>query len=143
MATGVLVVDDEDDIRMTMRIVLQDAGYAVLEAPEGRSALVQLAYSPQGMVVLLDLKMPGMDGFAVLRALAKDEHLASRHAFIVATALDTRALREEEVELLTRFGISRIDKPFDLDDLFAAVRAAEQRLALRPVPACHWQESRR
>jgi twitching motility two-component system response regulator PilH len=137
MATGVLVVDDEDDIRMIMRVVLQDAGYAVFEAPEGRSALVQLAYSPQAMVVLLDLKMPGMNGFAVLRALAKDEHLASRHAFVVATALDTRALREDEIALLTRFGIRRIDKPFDLDDLFAAVRAAEQRLVLRSTLARH------
>jgi CheY-like chemotaxis protein len=132
MATGVLVVDDEDDIRAVMRIVLQDAGYDVFEAPEGRAALLQLAYSPQGMVVLLDIKMPGMDGFAVLRALANDEHLATRHAFIVATALDTRALRQDEEQLLIRLGMSRLDKPFDIDELLEEVQAAEQRLT--PLP---------
>src|SRR5215468_4567329 len=99
MPTHVLVVDDEADTRWAMRATLEDAGYAVFEASEGKSALAQLTDSPQGMVVVLDLQMPGMDGVAVLLALAKDEHLADRHALILATAQDRRTLTWDVIKL--------------------------------------------
>jgi DNA-binding response OmpR family regulator len=120
-----------------MHATLEDEGYKVLEAAEGKAALAQLADSPHGMVVVLDLQMPGMDGFAVLLALAKDEHLASRHAVILATAQDRRTLNWDVIKLLNWFHIRPLWKPFDIDELVAAVRAAERRLPPRHALARH------
>jgi CheY-like chemotaxis protein len=128
MASSVLVVDDEDVIRMVMRTILEDAGYAVIEASDGKPALAQLADSQEGMVVVLDLKMPGMDGIAVLRALANDEQLANRHAVIVASALDSQNHHVDVVQLLIQMDARLLERPFDIDELVEAVRAAEQRL---------------
>jgi CheY-like chemotaxis protein len=90
MCRRVLVVDDDSGFRRVMRTTLEDAGYTVFEAYSGTSALAQLAVGAQGTVVLLDLLMSGMSGFDVLHVLALDEQLATRHAFIVVTAMDTR-----------------------------------------------------
>jgi CheY-like chemotaxis protein len=57
MAT-VLVVDDEDSIRLAICMVLEDAGYPVLEAQNGLEALQVMHASKDGLVVLLDLMMP-------------------------------------------------------------------------------------
>jgi CheY-like chemotaxis protein len=62
----VLVNDEDQDIRDTMRVILEDAGYLVYEAPDGEPALQQLLESQARMVVLVDLNMPGMDGRQLL-----------------------------------------------------------------------------
>src|SRR5262245_58413653 len=56
--TRVLLVDDDQAIRETLRFALEDAGYQVLEAADGIAALQALRATPTGMVVLLDLMMP-------------------------------------------------------------------------------------
>jgi CheY-like chemotaxis protein len=141
MPTSVLVVDDEADTRWAMRATLEDAGYTVVEATEGESALAQLTDSPQGMVVVLDLQMPGVDGVAVLLALSKDEHLASRHAVILATAQDRRTLTWDVIKLLNWLDVRPLWKPFDIDELVELVQAAEQRLAPHPAPVRHTPKS--
>jgi CheY-like chemotaxis protein len=121
-----------------MRFILEDAGYEVCEAPDGKPALAQLAASPQGMVVLLDLQMPGMDGVAVLYALTKNEQLAGRHAFILVTAQShqdehgQQILRPDVARLLIRLSIPVLFKPFDIDELVETVREAEHWLT--PLP---------
>lgn len=132
MPTHVLVVDDEADTRWAMRATLEDAGYTVFEATEGKSALAQLTDSSQGMVMVLDLQMPGMDGVAVLLALAEDEYLASRHAVILTTAQDRRTLTWDVIKLLNWLDAHSLWKPFDIDELVEAVQRAEQRLPLLP-----------
>jgi CheY-like chemotaxis protein len=126
--TPVLVVEDEDDIRQAVRWALEDAGYVVDEAPDGRPALDRLRASRQGTVVVLDLQMPGLDGMQVLQAVAADAALGRRHAFVVATAMDHRTLPLAFALLLTDLQVEVIAKPFDLDALLAAVRRAEGRL---------------
>src|SRR6516165_4584281 len=62
IVTQVLVVDDDDAIRETLRSVLEDAGYTVVEDHDGLAAVQRLRRSRTPMVVLLDLMMPGLDG---------------------------------------------------------------------------------
>ena len=63
-----LVVDDEEDVRSLVRTLLQNAGYAVAEAPDGRAGLRSLHARPPDLVVL-DVSMPGLDGWATLERI--------------------------------------------------------------------------
>lgn len=126
----VLVVDDDADIRTTLVEVLQEEGYVVYEAPDGKPALTQLRQSTEPMVVLLDMQMPGLDGIAVLHAVAAHEELATRHAYIVMTAYGSRTLPLTVANGLSSLQVPILAKPFDIDLVVAAVRAAEQRLEI-------------
>ena len=126
----VLVVDDDADIRAALHTFLESEGYAVSEAADGRPVLARLEASPAGLIVLLDLTMPSMDGVAVLEAAARRDDLLRRHAFILVTA---RAGRTMPLALATRlqaFGVPILPKPFELDHchLQAIVEDADARL---------------
>ncbi len=127
-ATHVLVVDDDTDIRGTLRVALEDAGYTVHEAPDGLSAMDLLLTSPSPLVVLLDLMMPRMTGSEILELFANDFVWARRHAFIVLTAAAGRSGVAQLQPLLQQLASPLLPKPYDLDALLAAVHAAEQRL---------------
>jgi CheY-like chemotaxis protein len=124
----VLVVDDDEDIRETLRFALEDAGYHVFEAPDGLAALRILRSTSERMVVLLDLMMPGLDGAGVLGAVAGDARLASQFAYILVTA-NTKTLTLAFANLLRNLHVTTITKPFDVDVLLAVVRQAGDRLA--------------
>jgi CheY-like chemotaxis protein len=134
MPPSVLVVDDVDGIREAIRLVLEEAEYTVYEAPDGRPALARLREHPEGMVVLLDVQMPGMDGIAVLRALAADERLVTRHAIVLVSALHPSTLLPDEAALLMQMGVHTLTKPFLTKDLLAAVHGAAHRLASHTAP---------
>ena len=70
--TKVLVIDDEAPIRLLCRVNLIASGMEVLEASDGRAAL-ELARQERPDLVLLDVMMPELDGWAVARELAADE----------------------------------------------------------------------
>jgi CheY-like chemotaxis protein len=125
--TPVLLVDDDQAIRETLRLVLEDAGYQVQEASDGIAALQALRDAPNGMVVLLDLMMPKLDGAGVLGAVAGDRRLAKRHTFILTTATH-QTLSLAFVNLLTNLAVPVVRKPFELDELLAIVERAAQRL---------------
>lgn len=108
-----LVVDDERDIREAVAEVLKDEGYAVVDATDGAEALRQLrAHHPA--VVLLDLMMPGMNGWEFCAARKGDPELSSIPV-IVISALG----RVSGIEA-TAF----LQKPFELDALVETVRRA-------------------
>ena len=67
----VLVVDDAPDIRLLMREVLRHSGFVVTEAEDGSEALTVLAAGELPAVVVLDVQMPGVDGWATLAALPR------------------------------------------------------------------------
>ena len=123
----VLVVDDDEEIRHTLRLLLEDAEHEVLESATGADALERLR-QPGTLVVLLDLLMPGIDGVEVLRRVAVDPDLTARHAYIVVTA-DSRMLLTPAQPLIEAVGATVIQKPFDMDTLLAEVeQAAEARV---------------
>ena len=126
----VLVVDDEADIREALRLILENAGYAVSEAPDGRPALAHLQAAADGLIVLLDLRMPGMDGIALLETVAAArDGLIRRHAFVLMTARAGRTLPLALATWLQELRVPVLSKPFDLDDLLAVVQYAADRLA--------------
>src|SRR5256884_9526429 len=65
---GVLVVDDDDDIRLLLEELLRGAGYAVSTAPDGRAALRTFHERPTDLVIL-DLSLPELDGFETLERI--------------------------------------------------------------------------
>ena len=127
MQPWVLVADDDTEIRATLRDILSEAGCVVLEARDGVQALETLRTAAQPLVILLDLRMPKLDGMGVLNAVASDARLAHRHAFILVTAND-KTLPLAFVHLLTELAVPVLPKPFDVDTLLDVVDAAYARL---------------
>jgi DNA-binding NtrC family response regulator len=126
-ATQVLVVDDDTEIRRSIRWLLEDAGYRISEAENGLVALDRIRADHDPMVVLLDLMMPKVDGTGVVGIIAGDRHLSARLRVVIMTA-GQRTLPIAFVELLSTLRIPIIQKPFDLDDLLEAVRRAADQL---------------
>lgn len=121
MPRPVLVVDDEQEIRLLLRDFLTDEGYEVVTAPNGKDAL-GVAESMEPAVILLDMSMPIMDGWAFARAY----RMLTRNPapIVVLTAGGLAAERAAEVE-----AASFLAKPFDIDELLAVVQ--------RFTPATH------
>jgi len=90
--TTVLVVDDEALIAMALEAALEDAGYRVATAANGRQGLERLAEAPRPEIVLLDMMMPVMNGPAMLAAMAADPELRGIPV-IVLSSLPDEAIR--------------------------------------------------
>lgn len=119
----ILVADDDSPTRDSIRYVLEDAGYQVIEAQDGRSTLEALATSSQPLIALIDLLMPGMQGVDVLRAIRDDALLASRHRYIGMTA-GVGPMTPLADALLAQLHGPLLLKPFDIDTLLNAVSDA-------------------
>ena len=126
----VLVVEDEGSIRELVATILSDKGYRVLQAGDG-SAGLSLAQEEKPDLILSDIRMPGLDGFALCEQLRADRDLA-QIPFIFLTAYG------ERTNVRRGMGLGADDyltKPFDADELVEAVqvrlaRAAEARAAI-------------
>jgi len=128
----VLVVDDDDSIRETLRFALEEEGYAVLEAQDGAIALDLMRNAERGMVVLLDHVMPLLDGETMLRRLAEEQAVAERHAYVMITAsAQASSLEATLAAIPLRSPVAVVRKPFDLETLFGAVRQATGRILVR------------
>jgi CheY-like chemotaxis protein len=124
----VLVVDDDPDIRQVLREALEDAGYEVLEAPDGAVGLQLLARAEEALVTLVDYRMPQMDGYTLLRAVTDGGAELRRHAYVLVTA-NRAHLPPAFKQLLASYHIPIVDKPFDLDTMLTMVDAARDQLA--------------
>lgn len=141
-AMRVLVVDDDPAIRATLRELLEDEGYEVDEAAEGGTALALLRAQPLvSFVVLTDHQMPRMDGAQMLRRVAANPALAARHAYLYMTA-GNRHDDPQVRRVLAALDVPVIRKPFDVDEIVAAVDAAVRRIAPVPsLPGCRQGEA--
>ncbi|HEV2458332.1 MAG TPA: response regulator [Ktedonobacterales bacterium] len=126
MAAAVLVVDDDPTLRRLLRFVLVTAGFAVEEAPDGRTALERLRQHPASLVVLLDVQMPEVSGIEVMETVASDPVLVTRHRYIVMTAATTLPLAF--TNLLSKLQVPVLSKPFTADELLAQVGRADGSL---------------
>jgi two-component system KDP operon response regulator KdpE len=115
----VLLVDDDPTLRRTLGIGLRAAGHDVLIAGDGRTA-IQALREDHPDVVLLDLGLPDLSGFEVLRRLR-----AWSTAPVVV--LSARAESAEKVEALDLGADDYVTKPFGMEELLARVRAAARR----------------
>lgn len=137
MTATVLVIEDDDDLRAILHLLLQDdSGYTVVDAAGSASALAILRTTPQRLVVLFDYRMPCLDGEALLTLAeqAQEQVLTERHAFVCMSGVDQVDLPTTLMTLLARYDVPLVAKPFDLDTLLVVIRQAEQRLAERSVP---------
>jgi two-component system phosphate regulon response regulator OmpR len=123
MAARLVVVDDEPDLRATIAEYLANHGYAVCGAGNGRELDVQLSGEVPDLLIL-DVNMPGEDGFAIARRIRA--HLAV--PILMLTAADTIVDRVVGLEIGAD---DYLTKPFDLRELLARVRAILRR-APRP-----------
>jgi two-component system, NtrC family, response regulator AtoC len=118
---GVLIVDDESQIRRILSILLSDKGFEVTEAESGENALA-VSQEIRHDIALLDVNMPGMDGLATLRALLK---IHNKLDCIMMTAYGTI---RSAVEAMKSGAFDYIAKPFDNDELLLIInRALELR----------------
>ena len=114
---SVLVVDDDPNIRRMIVAALRRDGYTFLEAPNGRDAL-EIMRGEHPDVVVLDLMMPIMSGWDVLRERQQDVELSRIPVIIVS------ANRDPDVAVAVNAGICAfLPKPFDIGALSALVRS--------------------
>jgi DNA-binding response OmpR family regulator len=115
--TRVLVIDDEAPIRLLCRVNLEAEGMKVLEAADGPTGLVAARTSLPD-VILLDVMMPGLDGWQVAEELLDDESTSG----IPIVFLTARAELRDRARGLDVGGIDYVTKPFNPIDLASLVR---------------------
>jgi DNA-binding response OmpR family regulator len=123
-STRVLVIDDEAPIRLLCRVNLEAEGMAVLEAADGPTGL-EKARAETPDVVLLDVMMPGLDGWRVAEELLDDPRTQS----IPIVFLTARAELRDRARGIDLGGIDYVTKPFNPVELAPLVRALLARVA--------------
>lgn len=116
----ILIVDDEDRFRKTLKKNLELEGFSVDDAPSGADALKKLSVSPYD-VVLLDIRMPGMDG---ITALEKIKQMSPEVEVIVLTG---HASVDVAVKILQLGGYEYCLKPCDVKDLISKIEHALEK----------------
>lgn len=124
----VLVVEDDADLAEMLQAYLSMDGYAVLTVPQGEQALA-LAYNDPPALIVLDIWLPGMDGFEVCVHL-QESH---RTRYIPIIFLTERRERVDRLRGLHMGGFDYITKPFDLYELRLRVRNTIRRASLSGV----------
>lgn len=109
----VLVVDDDPDLRAAIEMLLEDEGWRVVTAPDGRAALERVAEQMPGLI-LLDMRMPVMNGWDFARAFR--ERYGRAAPIVVVTAAEDAASRAEEIDAE---GV--LSKPFRIEEVIALV----------------------
>lgn len=117
---SVMIVDDDDDIRNTLRFLLEDSGYEVLTATNGSEALQQLGAGARPSVILLDLMMPVMNGYQFAEQKRREATLADIPVVVITA--DGNA--NQKAQSIGARGHLR--KPFSIDAVLREVeRVAE------------------
>jgi DNA-binding response OmpR family regulator len=117
MAEKILVVDDEQEIRNLLDHFLKDQGYEVVLASDGNQAL-KLAAEENPQVIILDIKMPGLDGLEVCKLL-KEKEQTRLIPIIVITGFE-----DNKMEALNRGADDFVNKPFDMAEIAIRVKSA-------------------
>src|SRR5579872_5391650 len=116
MAKTILTVDDSASVRQMVKFTLSDAGYAVMEAVDGKDALAKLT-SPVNLVIT-DLNMPNLDGIGLIRAVRANP--ACKGIPIVMLTTESQESRKQEGKAAGATGW--IVKPFSRQQMLAVVK---------------------
>jgi CheY-like chemotaxis protein len=128
--TKILVADDDQAIREMLQMMLETFNYEVFTASDGKEALKAIQTSQDRLIVMLDLVMPRLDGREVLRIIAADTTLSTRHVYILLSAHHNPCLLEFDN---AAFQVKRLTKPFAMDDLLNVVDEAARKIRT-PLP---------
>jgi CheY-like chemotaxis protein len=129
-ASPVLVVDDDEDLRAVIRDTLTASGCSVQEARNGREALERVKAEPPA-VILLDLLMPGMDGFEFVEELRKSD-IGSSIPVIVLTAMELSEIELRRLNGLVQRVLQKGNSTYD--DLVAEVKSCLAGISEKPSP---------
>ncbi len=124
MSKHVLVVDDEPNMRHMITVVLEKAGYAVIDAADGEDAL-SLLKSKAPDIILCDIRMPRMDGLTFLKQLAK------RGIDTTTVVMSAYGTIDTAVEAMKLGAADYISKPFKPDEILLKLVQIEERNRLR------------
>ncbi|MFI6285513.1 response regulator transcription factor [Streptomyces sp. NPDC051018] len=130
---NLLVVDDEQTVRELLPTALRYAGFTVDTAANGEQALDRAAQHPPDLI-LLDVMLPDMDGFDVIRRLREKPNspATSRPCPIPVIFLTAREATRDKVNGLLLGGDDYVTKPFDLEELIARIQAILRRTRGNP-----------
>lgn len=117
MGKTIMTVDDSSSVRQMVNFTLKEAGYAVVEAVDGRDALTKLSGAAVHMVIT-DLNMPNMDGIELIRQVRSNP----AYKFIPIIMLTTESQAEKKQEGKAAGATGWIVKPFKPDQLLAVVK---------------------
>ncbi|HWX50232.1 MAG TPA: response regulator [Roseomonas sp.] len=113
--TTILVVDDEPLIAMALEAELEDAGYVVITAANGRQGLERLAEAPRPDLVLTDMMMPVMGGAEMLAAMAAEPDLRAIPVIVLS------ALPEAAIRARADGAAAILRKPYTAEEILGAV----------------------
>ena len=116
----ILVVDDEQDIRRIIRILLESSGYQVAEAPNGLAAVEYIRQQPNVDLVLMDIMMPGLNGIEASRAIR--ERCSAPILFLTA-----KTQERDKLEASQAGGDDYLAKPFSHAELMMKVESLLRR----------------
>ena len=116
----ILVVDDEQDIRRIIRILLESSGYQVAEAPNGLAAVEYIRQQPNVDLVLMDIMMPGLNGIEASRAIR--ERCSAPILFLTAETQE-----RDKLEAYQAGGDDYLAKPFSHAELMMKVESLLRR----------------
>lgn len=120
----IVILDDEQNIQLLLKHVLENEGYEVVTTDDGRQALEIIRNSPVDLIIQ-DLRMPKMDGLQFLR------HLKEINPDLPSIVLTAYGTLETAVEAMRLGAYTHINKPFDTDEIRLTVSRALERLELR------------
>ena len=118
MKKTIMVIEDENDIRSSLKEILELEGYDVLTAENGQDALNVLKQSTKPNLILLDMKMPVMNGWEFAENFRKTYDSSS--PIVVVTAAADSEQRAKDIN-----ATGWISKPFELNDLLKKIKECE------------------
>ena len=124
MAKTVLIVEDDRNIADLLRLYLEKEGYTVVIAPDGMRGVEQFR-TVHPSLVLLDVMLPGLDGWGVCRAIRAE----SQTPIIMLTA---KSETEDKVQGLKQGADDYITKPFEMKEVLARIEAVLRRSGIEP-----------
>lgn len=124
MAKTVLIVEDDRNIADLLRLYLEKEGYTVVIAPDGMRGVEQFR-TVHPSLVLLDVMLPGLDGWGVCRAIRAE----SQTPIIMLTA---KSETEDKVNCLKQGADDYITKPFEMKEVLARIEAVLRRSGIEP-----------